>query len=84
MDPGSGSRPPIPDRDGSSLRTAGVARGGSRRRPAGEAPPLPRRIGKTSWWLGLGTLAIIGWVTMITVAGGVVPVDQAVLAPRLR
>jgi tRNA A-37 threonylcarbamoyl transferase component Bud32 len=27
----------------------------------------------------LGTLAIIGWVTAITVAGGVVPVDQAVL-----
>jgi tRNA A-37 threonylcarbamoyl transferase component Bud32 len=80
MDPGSGSRPPIPDRDGSSLRTAGVARGRSRRRPAGEAPPLPRRIGKTGWWwLGLGTLAIIGWVTAITVAGSVVPVDQAVL-----
>ena len=80
MDPGSASRPPIPDRDGSSLRPAGVARGRSRRRPAGEAPPLPRRIGKTGWWwLGLGTLAIIGWVTAITVAGGVVPVDQAVL-----
>jgi hypothetical protein len=27
----------------------------------------------------LGTLAIIGWVTAITVAGSVVPVDQAVL-----
>ena len=80
MDPGSASHPPIPDRDGSSLRTAGVARGRSRRRPAGEAPPLPRRIGKTGWWwLVLGTLAIIGWVTAITVAGGVLPVDQAVL-----
>jgi tRNA A-37 threonylcarbamoyl transferase component Bud32 len=80
MDPGSASRPGVSDRDGSSLRPAGVARGRSRRRPAGEAPPLPRRIGKTGWWwLGLGTLAIIGWVTAITVAGGVVPVDQAVL-----
>jgi len=80
MDPGSASRPPIPDRGGSSLRPAGVARGRRRRRPAGEAPPLPRRIGKTGWWwLGLGTLAIIGWVTAITVAGGVLPVDQAVL-----
>jgi tRNA A-37 threonylcarbamoyl transferase component Bud32 len=80
MDPGSASRPPISDRDGSSLRTAGVARGRSRRRPAGKAPPLPRRIGKTGWWwLGLGTLAIIGWVAAITMAGGVVPVDQAVL-----
>jgi tRNA A-37 threonylcarbamoyl transferase component Bud32 len=80
MDPGSPSRPGVSDRDGSSLRPAGVARGRRRRRPAGEAPPLPRRIGKTGWWwLGLGTLAIIGWVTAITVAGGVVPVDQAVL-----
>jgi tRNA A-37 threonylcarbamoyl transferase component Bud32 len=80
MDPGSASRPGVPDRDGSSLRTAGVAPGQRRRRPAGKAPPLPRQIGKTGWWwLGFGSLAIIGWVTAITVAGGVLPVDQAVL-----
>jgi tRNA A-37 threonylcarbamoyl transferase component Bud32 len=81
MDPGSASRPRIPDRDGSSLRRVGVTRGQRRRRPAGEAPPLPRRIGTTGWWwLGVGTLGIIGWVTAVTVAGGVlVPVDQAVL-----
>ena len=51
MDPGSASRPPIPDRDGSSLRPAGVARGRSRLSAGGEAPPLPRRIGKTGWWV---------------------------------
>jgi tRNA A-37 threonylcarbamoyl transferase component Bud32 len=81
MDPGSASRPRSPDRDGSSLRAAGVARGRSRRRPAGEAPPLPRRIGRTGWWwLGFGTLAVIGWVIAVTIAGGVLlPVDQAVL-----
>jgi tRNA A-37 threonylcarbamoyl transferase component Bud32 len=81
MDPGSASRPRIPERDGSSLRTAGVTRGRSRRRPAAEAPPLPRSIGKTGWWwLGVGTLAVIGWVTAVTNAGGVLlPVDQAVL-----
>jgi tRNA A-37 threonylcarbamoyl transferase component Bud32 len=81
MDPGSASSPRVPDRDGSSVRTAGIVRGRSRRRPAGEAPPLPRRIGRTGWWwLGFGALAIIGWVSAITVAGGVLlPVDQAVL-----
>jgi tRNA A-37 threonylcarbamoyl transferase component Bud32 len=80
MDPGSASRPGVPDRDGSSLRRAGVVPGQRRRRPAGKAPPLPRQIGKTGWWwLGFGSLAIIGWVTAITVAGGVLPVDQAVL-----
>jgi tRNA A-37 threonylcarbamoyl transferase component Bud32 len=81
MDPGSASRPRITDRDGSSLRRVGVTRGQRRRRPAGEAPPLPRRFGTTGWWwLGVGTLGIIGWVTAVTVAGGVLlPVDQAVL-----
>jgi tRNA A-37 threonylcarbamoyl transferase component Bud32 len=81
MDPGSVSRPRVPDRDGSSLRRVGVARGQRRRRPAGEAPPLPRRIGTTGWWwLGVGSLGIIGWVTAVTVAGGVLlPVDQVVL-----
>jgi tRNA A-37 threonylcarbamoyl transferase component Bud32 len=81
MDPGSASRPRIPDRDGSSLRRVGVTRGQRRRRPAGEAPPLPRRIGTTGWWwLGVGSLGIIGWVTAVTVAGGgLLPLDQAVL-----
>jgi tRNA A-37 threonylcarbamoyl transferase component Bud32 len=81
MDPGSAARPRVPDRDGSSLRTAGVVRGRWRRRPPGEPPPLPRRIGKTGWWwLGFGTLAIIGWVIAVAnVGGALLPVDQAVL-----
>jgi tRNA A-37 threonylcarbamoyl transferase component Bud32 len=81
MDSGSASRPRVPDRDGSSLRTAGVVRGRWRRRPAGEPPPLPRRIGTTGWWwLGFGSLAIIGWMIAVANAGGaLLPVDQAVL-----
>jgi hypothetical protein len=80
MDPGSASRPRVPDRDRSSLQTAGVVRERSRRRPAGEPPPLPRRIGSGWWWLGFGTLALVGWVIAVTNAGGaLLPVDQAVL-----
>jgi hypothetical protein len=81
MDPGSASRPRVPDRDGPSVRTAGVVRGRWRRRPAGEPPPLPRRIGMTGWWwLGFGTLAIIGWGIAVGRGGGaLLPVDQWVL-----
>jgi hypothetical protein len=81
MDPGSAARPRVPDRHGPGLRTAGVVRGRWRRRPAGEPPPLPRRIGTTGWWwLGLGTLAIIGWAIALANAGGtLLAVDQWVL-----
>src|SRR5215217_3146319 len=81
MDPGSASRPGVSDRDGSSLRRAEVVRGRWRRRPAGEPPPLPRRIGMTGWWwLGFGTLAILGWGIAVTNAGGgLLALDQWVL-----
>jgi hypothetical protein len=81
MDPGSAAHPRVPDRDGPSLRGAGVVRGRWRRRPTGEPPPLPRRIGTTGWWwLGFGTLAIIGWAIAVANGGGaLLPVDQWVL-----
>jgi hypothetical protein len=81
MDPGSASRPRAPDSAGSILRTAGVVRGRRRRRPAGEPPPLPRRIGTTGrWWLGFGTLAITAWAVAVANAGGTpLPVDEWVL-----
>ena len=41
---------------------------------------MPRRIGSGWWWLGFAILALIGWVTAVTIAGGVLlPVDQVVL-----
>jgi tRNA A-37 threonylcarbamoyl transferase component Bud32 len=59
----------------------GVVRGRWRRRPSGEPPPLPHRIGTTGWWwLGLGTLGIIAWAVAVSSGGGaLLPIDQWVL-----
>ena len=86
MEPGSASRPRVPERNGTSLGRAGVVWARRRRRPAGEPPPLPRRIGTTGWWwLGLGTLAILVWAIAITRGGGaLLPVDQRVLEALAR
>src|SRR5688572_17945007 len=64
-----------------SLGGAGVGWGRRRRRPAGEPPPLPHRIGMTGWWwLGLGTVAILLWAVAVTRGGGgLLGVDQQVL-----
>jgi tRNA A-37 threonylcarbamoyl transferase component Bud32 len=77
----SAAGPDVPVADEPGFRKVGVAWGRRRRRPAGEPPPLPRRIGMTGWWwLGFGTVAIIGWVIAVASAGGaLVPVDQWVL-----
>src|SRR5919201_6659375 len=81
MESASPPRGRVPDRDGPSLRRAGLVRGRWRRRPAGEPPPLPHRLGMTGWWwLGLGTIAIFG--STIAVGAGravLLPVDQRVL-----
>jgi tRNA A-37 threonylcarbamoyl transferase component Bud32 len=77
----SAAGPDVPVADEPGFRKVGVVWGRRRRRPAGEPPPLPRRIGMTGWWwLGAGSLAIIGWVIAVASAGGaLVPVDQWVL-----
>jgi tRNA A-37 threonylcarbamoyl transferase component Bud32 len=74
-----------PERRPASPATAGIVRGRRRRRPAGEPPPLPRRLGRTGWgWLGLGTIAIIASTIALSqlspFAGRrLLPVDQRVL-----
>jgi tRNA A-37 threonylcarbamoyl transferase component Bud32 len=89
MEPASSPRRRGPERRPASLAEAGIVRGRRRRRPAGEPPPLPRRLGRTGWWwLGLGTIAIVvstigfgievGRFSPLGV-GKLSPVDQRVL-----
>jgi tRNA A-37 threonylcarbamoyl transferase component Bud32 len=60
MEPASPSRRRVPEHHPASSARAGIVRGRWRRRPAGEPPPLPRRLGRTGWWwLGLGTIVIL-------------------------
>src|SRR5512132_3308910 len=60
MEPASPSPRRVPEHHPASPAGAGIVQGRRRRRPAGEPPPLPRRLGMTGWWwLGLGTIAII-------------------------
>ncbi len=80
MEPASPSRPRVPERGTTSPARAGVVRGRWRRRPAGEPPPLPHRIGTTGWWwLGLGTIAILLWAIAVSSGGALLPIDQRVL-----
>jgi tRNA A-37 threonylcarbamoyl transferase component Bud32 len=85
MEPASSPRRRGPERGQVSLAAAGIVRERRRRRPAGEPPPLPRRLGMTGWWwLGLGTIAIIAstiaFNQLSPVGGGKLPpVDQRVL-----
>jgi hypothetical protein len=68
MEPASPPRRRVPEHHPASSARAGIVQGRWRRRPAGEPPPLPRRLGRTGWWwLGLGTIAIIA---SIVLAGG--------------
>src|SRR5438046_7409872 len=90
MESASPSRRPGPDRRPTSLAGVGVVRGRRRRRPAGEPPPLPHRLGMTGWWwLGLGTIAIIAstiaFNQLSPVGGGkLLPVDQRLLEELAR
>jgi hypothetical protein len=71
MEPASPPRRRVPERRPTSPARAGIVRGRRRRRPAGEPPPLPRRLGMTGWWwLGLGTIAILGSTIAVSPGGG--------------
>ena len=71
---------------GSQSGLAGASRILRRRRPSGEPPPLPRRLGTSGWyWLGLGSLAVVAWVVAVASGGGaLLGVDQQVLEALAR
>jgi tRNA A-37 threonylcarbamoyl transferase component Bud32 len=64
---------------------AGEGRAGKRRRPSGEAPPLPRRLERTGrYWLGLSVVVLVAWAVIIGVQGAGIEgtrADLAVLRP---
>jgi tRNA A-37 threonylcarbamoyl transferase component Bud32/membrane-associated phospholipid phosphatase len=60
---------PVPDR---------IARGRLRRRPSGEAPPLPRKLDVTGYvWLGLAVGVVLLW--MVIAVASSVPAEQGEL-----
>jgi tRNA A-37 threonylcarbamoyl transferase component Bud32/membrane-associated phospholipid phosphatase len=64
---------------GAEAPTRGRAR--KRRRPSGEAPPLPRELKKTGrYWLGLAFVAVASWTTIFVVGGAGVAGTRADLA----
>src|SRR5688500_11090949 len=54
-----------------------------RRRPSGEAPPLPRQLyASGKYWLGLVLLSVIAWATFMLIQGAgpkATRVDMAML-----
>lgn len=48
-----------------SVRVAGIAFSGRRRRPVGAPAPLPREFRASGWiWLGIGVSTVILWMTL--------------------
>jgi tRNA A-37 threonylcarbamoyl transferase component Bud32/membrane-associated phospholipid phosphatase len=60
--------PPGPGRSAQVARPAppAIARVRSRRRPSGEAPPLPRALNASGkFWLGLSAVVLVMWVVVV-------------------
>jgi tRNA A-37 threonylcarbamoyl transferase component Bud32/membrane-associated phospholipid phosphatase len=69
--------------DPAPARSARVARGRRRRRPSGEAPPLPRALHTSGrWWLVATGLVLVVWIALLarqTTRLVVLGLDQAVV-----
>jgi membrane-associated phospholipid phosphatase/serine/threonine-protein kinase RIO1 len=67
-----GTRQPIPV---PRTAPAGIQRVRRRRRPSGEAPPLPRHLNRSGrWWLAASGIVVLGWI-VVGITGSLVNVD---------
>jgi tRNA A-37 threonylcarbamoyl transferase component Bud32/membrane-associated phospholipid phosphatase len=76
-------QPAVGISDPVSTRPSRPARAGRRRRPSGEAPPLPRALNSSGrWWLAATGVVLLLWAAIVTnrrTAVLVLEVDQAVV-----
>jgi membrane-associated phospholipid phosphatase/tRNA A-37 threonylcarbamoyl transferase component Bud32 len=55
-------RVPLTDSESVRTRSTRISRSGRRRRPSGEAPPLPRPLSTGRYWLAATGLVVLLWV----------------------
>jgi tRNA A-37 threonylcarbamoyl transferase component Bud32/membrane-associated phospholipid phosphatase len=55
-------RPPLPDGEPVRTRATRISRSGRRRRPSGEAPPLPRPLTTGTYWLAATGVVLLLWL----------------------
>jgi tRNA A-37 threonylcarbamoyl transferase component Bud32/membrane-associated phospholipid phosphatase len=58
-------RPPLPEGRPVRTRAARISRSGRRRRPSGEAPPLPRPLTTGTYWLAATGVVLLLWLVAL-------------------
>jgi membrane-associated phospholipid phosphatase/tRNA A-37 threonylcarbamoyl transferase component Bud32 len=58
-------RPPLPEGKPVRTRATRISRSGRRRRPSGEAPPLPRPLTTGTYWLAATGVVLLLWLAAL-------------------
>jgi membrane-associated phospholipid phosphatase/tRNA A-37 threonylcarbamoyl transferase component Bud32 len=58
-------RPPLPEGGPVRTRATRISRSGRRRRPSGEAPPLPRPLTTGTYWLAATGVVLLLWLVAL-------------------
>jgi membrane-associated phospholipid phosphatase/tRNA A-37 threonylcarbamoyl transferase component Bud32 len=58
-------RPPLPEGEPVRTRATRISRSGRRRRPSGEAPPLPRPLTTGTYWLAATGVVLLLWLAAL-------------------